>query len=120
MAHSRYKTENKSHHSIAGILFLFLIFLVQLSEATPLTVDKDERIVLLGSGLGSRMSHFGHFETELQLRNPDKKLIIRNMCDEGNTPGFRPHPGRDSPWAFPGAEKFQTELAKKAEAAAST
>ena len=113
MAHSRYKTENKSHHSIAGILFLFLIFLVQLSEATPLTVDKDERIVLLGSGLGSRMSHFGHFETELQLRNPDKKLIIRNMCDEGNTPGFRPHPGRDSPWAFPGAEKFQTELAKK-------
>ena len=35
------------------------------------------------------------------------------MCDEGNTPGFRPHPGRNSPWAFPGAEKFQTELAKK-------
>jgi len=34
------------------------------------------------------------------------------MCDGGNTPGFRPHPGRVSPWAFPGAERFQSELAK--------
>ena len=33
------------------------------------------------------------------------------MCDGGNTPGFRPHSARPDPWAFPGAEKFQTELA---------
>lgn len=77
-----------------------------------LKINKDEHIVFVGSGLGSRMNHFGHFETELQLRFPQHKLFIRNMCDEGNTPGFRPHPGRKSPWAFPGAEKFQTELAK--------
>ncbi len=57
------------------------------------------------------MMNFGHFETELQLRNPDHQLVIRNMCDGGNTPGFRPHSGRFSPWAFAGAEKFQTELA---------
>ncbi len=81
--------------------------------AVPLSIDSGESIVLIGSGLGSRMSHFGHFETELQLRHPDKNIVIRNMCDEGNTPGFRPHPGRKSPWAFPGAEKYQTELAKK-------
>ncbi|HIE69357.1 MAG TPA: dehydrogenase, partial [Planctomycetes bacterium] len=43
---------------------------------------------------------------------PDQELFIRNMCDEGNTPGFRPHPSRKSPWAFAGAERFQTELAK--------
>ncbi|MBT8036747.1 MAG: SGNH/GDSL hydrolase family protein, partial [Verrucomicrobiae bacterium] len=79
---------------------------------TTLNIRKGEHIVLLGSGLGSRMNHFGHFETELQLRQPDKKIVIRNMCDEGNTPGFRPHPSRISPWAFPGAQKFQTELAK--------
>ena len=48
-----------------------------------------------------------------QLRYPDLQLYIRNMCDGGDTPGFRPHSGRVSPWAFPGAEKFQTELARK-------
>lgn len=55
--------------------------------------------------------NYGHFETELHLRYPDFNLYVRNMCDGGNTPGFRPHASRVSPWAFPGAEKFQTELA---------
>jgi hypothetical protein len=54
--------------------------------------------------------NFGHFETEMHVRYPDSTLFIRNMCDGGNTPGFRPHASRVSPWAFPGAEKFQTEL----------
>lgn len=57
------------------------------------------------------MMNFGHFETEMHMRYPDSALFIRNMCDGGDTPGFRPHSGRKSPWAFPGAEKFQTELA---------
>lgn len=57
------------------------------------------------------MMNFGHFETEMHVRYPDSLLFIRNMCDGGDTPGFRPHAGRNSPWAFPGAEKFQTELA---------
>jgi len=56
------------------------------------------------------MINYGHFETEMHLRYPEHQLFIRNMCDGGNTPGFRPHAGRFSPWAFPGAEKFQTEL----------
>lgn len=67
--------------------------------------------MLIGNNLGSRMMNFGHFETEMHLRYPDSLLFIRNMCDGGNTPGFRPHASRVSPWAFPGAEKFQTELA---------
>ena len=58
------------------------------------------------------MMNYGHFETELYLRYPDLELSIRNMCDGGNTPGFRPHPGRESPWAFPGADSFYTELAQ--------
>lgn len=78
-------------------------------DVVPL--KKDAHIVLIGNNLGSRMMNYGHFETELQLRYPDSNLYIRNMCDGGNTPGFRPHAGRVSPWAFPGAEKFQTELA---------
>ncbi len=58
------------------------------------------------------MMNFGHFETELHLRYPDSLLYIRNMCDGGDTPGFRPHSGRDSAWAFPGADIFQTEFAR--------
>lgn len=75
-------------------------------------MKKGTRIVLVGNGLGSRMMEFGHFETETHLRFPNSDLVIRNMCDEGNTPGFRPHSGRPSPWAFPGAEKFHPPLSK--------
>ncbi|MDF1812960.1 MAG: DUF1080 domain-containing protein [Verrucomicrobiales bacterium] len=73
-----------------------------------LKVEKGDNIVLLGAGMGSRMNHFGHFETETFLRFPDKDITIRNMSDEGNTPGFRPHPGRhqDGQYAFPGAKEL--------------
>ena len=96
---------------------LCLIFLLQIQCANKkvkslnLPLEKENRIVLIGNNLCSRMLNFGHFETEMHLRYPDHQLFIRNMCDGGNTPGFRPHSGRYSPWAFPGAEKFQTELA---------
>ena len=73
---------------------------------------KDAHIVLIGNNLGSRMMNFGHFETDMHVRFPDSLLYIRNMCDPGDTPGFRPHSGRVSPWAFPGAEDFYTELAQ--------
>ncbi len=78
-----------------------------------LTISKGSRIVLLGNNLGSRMMNYDHFETEMHLRYPDSQLFIRNMCDGGDTPGFRPHASRFSPWAFPGAEKFyaNTEFA---------
>ncbi len=99
---------------ISGILFTLLIFLLNAckEKSNTLPIHKGERIVLLGNNLGSRMMNFGYFETEMQLRYPDSLLYIRNMCDGGNTPGFRPHSSRNDPWAFPGAEKFQTELAQ--------
>ena len=81
------------------------------SDTVVTAFSKNDRIVLIGNNLGSRMMNFGHFETEMHIRYPDSTLFIRNMCDGGDTPGFRPHSGRNSPWAFPGAEKFQTELA---------
>ena len=62
-------------------------------DGDSIKLDKDARIAMIGNGLGSRMIHFGHFETEMQLRYPDSLLFIRNMCDGGNTPGFRPHSG---------------------------
>ena len=78
-----------------------------------LSIQEGNSIVIIGSGMASRMNHFPHLETELQLRFPNQKLTIRNMGDEGNTPGFRPHPGRnqDQQYAFPGAkELLPTEL----------
>ena len=100
--------------------FFFLLSLLvgflsscEQAEGDHLSLNKDDHIILVGNNLGSRMLNFGHFETEMQVRYPDSMLYIRNMCDGGNTPGFRPHSGRVSPWAFPGAENFQTELAHK-------
>lgn len=81
------------------------------SRDNYIEISKGDHILIVGNNLGSRMINYGYFETELQLRNPDSLLYIRNMADGGNTPGFRPSPNRNSPWAFPGAEKFQDELA---------
>lgn len=83
----------------------------KFNQTASIPIKKGSRIVLLGNNLGSRMMNYDNFETELQVRYPEDMLYIRNMCDGGDTPGFRPHASRNSPWAFPGAEKFQTEYA---------
>ncbi len=94
------------------LLIALIVGFVGCTPSTPpVAIEKGSRIVLLGNNLGSRMMEYGYFETELQLRFPDHELFIRNMCDGGNTPGFRPHSGRNNPWPFEGAEQFQTELA---------
>ena len=74
-------------------------------------VRKAMHIVLIGDNVCSRMINFGTFETELHMRYPDSTLYIRNMCDGGDNPGFRPHSGRDQPWAFEGAEAYYDEFA---------
>ncbi len=85
---------------------LCLVIGRSISGAVELDLPENSRVVLLGNGLGSRMLHDGHFETELHRRYPEHHLVIRNLCDEGDTPAFRPNAGRKSPWAFPGGEKF--------------
>ena len=84
----------------------------QADEPARISLKKGSRIILLGNNLGSRMMNYGHFETEMQVRYPDSLLYIRNMCDGGETPGFRPHASRNSPWAFPGAEAFRQRPAE--------
>lgn len=95
---------------LLGIYGFFLVSCNSKSNET-INIRKGLHIALVGNNLGSRMMNFGFFETEMQVRYPDSMLYIRNFCDGGNTPGFRPHAARNDPWAFPGAEKFQTELA---------
>lgn len=103
------------HTSLKYLLLLVAICLFDscaTEEKNYIPITKDAHIVLIGNNLCSRMMNYGHFETELHLRYPDSNLYIRNMCDGGDTPGFRPHSGRNDPWAFPGAEQFQDELAR--------
>ena len=97
--------------ALSFLLGCLLLQQCDTHEEKTLHLSKGSHIVLIGNNLGSRMMNFGHFETEMHVRYPDSLLFIRNMCDGGDTPGFRPHSGRNSPWAFPGAEKFQSELA---------
>jgi mono/diheme cytochrome c family protein/glucose/arabinose dehydrogenase len=102
----------KRKHFYSISVFVFLLFSVfQIPKPPAIELKQDAHIALIGGNLGSRMMHYGHFETEMHVRYPEKSLFIRNMCDPGETPGFRPHSSRFSPWAFPGAEKFQTEYA---------
>jgi len=110
------KTKNKvALKTIVIIVIALCTFQFTQSNSPALKLKKGTHIVLIGNNLGSRMMNYGHFETEMHLRYPDSLLYIRNMCDPGNTPGFRPHSSRESPWAFPGAEKFQTELAQNSD-----
>ena len=97
-------------------IFVLMVFLVSAFLPVPpqiIQVEKGSHISLIGGNLGSRMMNYGHFETEMYVRYPENSLVIRNMCDGGDTPGFRPHASRNSPWAFAGAEKFQSEYANK-------
>ena len=97
---------------LTGLVVLLGVHCTPSDQGPTLSIRKGDRIALIGNNLCSRMMNFGHFETELHVRYPDSLLTIRNMCDGGNTPGFRPHPGRVSPWAFPGADSFYTDLAQ--------
>ncbi len=67
---------------------------VDLPPATlPLQFAKHERIALVGGGLAERMNLFGHFETMLHLRFPDKELVIRNFGRPGDEVSERWRPG---------------------------
>src|SRR5262249_15006653 len=90
---------------VVALILAFLPGWTQ-SAADPIPLGKQAHIVLLGNGLGSRMIHYGQFDTELHLRYPEQQLLIRNMCDEANTPSFRPHSARQNQLGFPGADKF--------------
>ena len=48
-------------------------------DPKKLTVKEGDTIALVGAGMGSRMNHFGHFETELYLRFAKSKITIRQL-----------------------------------------
>ncbi len=92
-------------HCVSWLCLLLLLTSCE-SNNTAIELPKKSRIALIGGNLCSRMMEYGHFEKEMHLRFQEHELYIRNMCDPGNTPGFRPHSSRETPWAYPGAESF--------------
>ena len=94
--------EKKGSSFFAILIFLFFggLGLSGCITSDKLVITKGTRISLIGNNLGARMMHYGFFETEVQLKFPDHLLVIRNLCDGGNTPGFRPHSGRNEHGLF--------------------
>lgn len=95
---------------------IFIFFLITLlyscnpEDKALITIKKENKISIIGGNLCSRMMEYDYFETEIHSRYPDSMFTVRNMCDPGDTPAFRPHPARPHPWAFPGAEQLFSEL----------
>ena len=61
--------------------------------------------------MGSRMIHYGYFETEIYLRfhHRDVILTIRNLMRRGKHPGFRlasKSANQEGQYAFPGAKEL--------------
>ena len=97
--------------TVFSIIMLVVITAFLPFSSKKIQLSKGAHISMIGGNLGSRMLNYGFFDTELHLRFSTLSLFIRNMCDGGDTPGFRPHSARNDAWAFAGAEKFQTEYA---------
>ena len=76
----------------------------------PLTFIKGERIALIGNSTAERMSLFGHFETLLHLRHPDKELVVRNFGRPAEEVSVHQRSGDytkiDDPLAAFGADTF--------------
>ena len=74
-------------------LSMMLLVLLLLAIAMPSALiaqvakppEEGDKIVLIGNTLAERMQHFGHWETLLHSRFPDKKLVVRNLAWSGDT-----------------------------------
>lgn len=75
----------------------------------PIKLNKKESVVFVGNMLGERMLYTGYFEGAIHRHYPNHNISVRNMCNPGDTAGFRPNSSRHDPWAFPGAEKFNQD-----------
>jgi mono/diheme cytochrome c family protein/glucose/arabinose dehydrogenase len=79
---------------------------VPADAAELIDPPKGASIALVGGGQGERLLRHPYFEAELQRRFAGRDLVIRNLCDDGDTPGYRDHSGRNSPFAYPAADKL--------------
>ena len=92
-------------------LLLFSLVALGAAEKSPQVEFKQrERIALVGNSLGERMNLFGHFETLLHARFPQKELVVRNFSRPADEVGIRQRPNDytflDDPLQVFGADTF--------------
>ena len=58
--------------------------------ADRLDLKADDRIVFLGNTLAERMGYYPHFETLLQARFPEQRLVVRNLGWSADEVATRP------------------------------
>lgn len=75
----------------------------------PLDQIQGNTISIVGSGLGERLQYHSAFEGAVQSAFPNAQLRVRNLASSGDTAGLRPHAGRASAWAFPGAGAYHPD-----------
>ena len=95
-----------SRFLLAGFLAILASFVPPASAADLIDPAQGTSIAIVGGGQGERLLRYPAFEAELQRRFAGRDLVIRNLCDDGDTPGYRDHSGRNSPFAYPAAEKL--------------
>jgi len=59
-------------------------------DPEPFAFAKGDVVAMIGNGLADRMQHDGWTETHLQISNPDKDLVFRNLSHTGDRPGHYP------------------------------
>ncbi|MCG8653474.1 MAG: SGNH/GDSL hydrolase family protein, partial [Pirellulales bacterium] len=76
----------------------------------PLQLRQRQRIVAVGNSLAERMNLFGHFETLLHTRFPEKELVFRNFGWPADEVGLQQRPSNytkiDDPLEVFGPELF--------------
>ena len=69
--------------SLAGAL------LARAEAPARLELKSEDHVVLIGNALADRMQHSGWFETLVQARFADQKLVVRNLAVAGDEVAFR-------------------------------
>ena len=61
---------------LRNLLSLTILALFSSALAAKIKLVTGDDIALVGAGMGSRMIHYGHFETEIYLRHAQMDLKI--------------------------------------------
>src|SRR5688572_23196948 len=87
-----------------------VVSLVPCGAAEKVEFKQRERIAYVGNSLGARMGLFGHLETLLHARFPQREMVIRNFSWPADEVGVRQRPNDytklDDPLEVFGADTF--------------
>lgn len=72
------------------VIGIFIVSLWGCSGKKKLSVEKGDRIAIIGNALAERFQHDGWLETYLQAARPDHDLTIRNLGYSGDQVHYRP------------------------------